>query len=96
MADLVRQDAARRLGKTENEIDVTSLALVVWPDTSLGCPQPGADYEDTPTTGYRVVLRAGDDVLIYHTSTRDVMLCTSEEEILPGLIQQALSTPVPQ
>jgi hypothetical protein len=96
MADLVRQDAARRLGKTENEIDVTSLALVVWPDTSLGCPKPGADYEDTPTTGYRVVLRADDDMLIYHTSTRDVMLCTSEEEILPGLIQQALATPVPQ
>lgn len=96
LVDLVRQDAARRLGQTGDELTVTSLVMVVWPDTSLGCPQPKADYDNTPVTGYRLVLRAGDDTLIYHTSTRDAVLCTLKEEILPGLIQQALATPVPQ
>lgn len=96
MAELARRDAARRLAAADDTLDLISLLMVVWPDTSLGCPKPGADYEDTPTTGYRIVLRIEADRLIYHTSTRDLTFCTPEEEILPGLIQQALPTPVPQ
>lgn len=95
MVELTIRDAARRLKVLENGIELTSVLVIIWPDSSLGCPKPGIDYEDTMTTGYRIILRAAEKTFIYHTSTRDFVLCTPEEEILPGLIREAIPTLVP-
>lgn len=97
MVDLVVQDAAQRIKVPDSEIELTGLLTLAWPDTSLGCPKPGADYQDTPTLGYRIMLHAAKDTIIYHTSTRDFVRCTPEEEILPGIIREAIPpTPIPQ
>src|SRR3990170_1712012 len=46
-APLVKQaqeDLAQRLGAPIDQISVVSVSEVVWPDGSLGCPQPGQAY----------------------------------------------------
>jgi hypothetical protein len=96
MVTLCRADAARRTGLDAGAIRLASVVTVTWPDESLGCPQPGIQYRQHETPGYRVVLRAGDETLVYHTSARDVILCPPDQAILPGLIRQALATPLPQ
>lgn len=92
---LCRADAARRLGIAQDTLQLISLVTVTWPDDSVGCPQPGIAYGQGETPGYRVVLRAGEDALVYHTSARHVVLCAPDQAILPGLIRQALATPIP-
>jgi hypothetical protein len=94
MVDLCIHDISKRLETPEEtDIQLISLVMVNWPDSSIGCPRAAAEYEDTLTPGYRMVFRAGDDTLIYHTSIRQVLRCTLDEEILPGLLRRALPTP---
>ena len=48
------------LGIPTQEIEVLSVEMYEWPDTSLGCPEPGKSYAQVVTTGYRLILRAQD------------------------------------
>jgi hypothetical protein len=95
MVELCARDAAKHVNTPETEMPLVSLMAIEWPDSSVGCPKPGADYAEVPTPGYRMVFRAGEETLIYHTSIRHFVRCTSDEEILPGLLRQALPPPAP-
>lgn len=76
MVDLARQDLARRLGLSPDQIVVESVKEREWPDTSLGCPEPGRLYAQVIVPGYRIVLRAQDRTFVYHTDrTSRVVLC---------------------
>ncbi len=94
MVTLCRADAARRLGIAQDALQLASVVTVTWPDDSVGCPQAGIAYSQQETPGFRIVLRAGEDALIYHTSARHVVLCRPDRAILPEPIRQALATPV--
>ena len=48
------------LGIPTQDIEVLSVEMYEWPDTSLGCPESGKAYAQVVTTGYRLVLRAQD------------------------------------
>jgi hypothetical protein len=91
MVALCRADAARRLGIAQEALQLASLITVTWPDESVGCPQAGVDYSQQETPGFRIVLRAGEDALIYHTSARHVVPCRPDQAILPEPIRQALA-----
>lgn len=90
MVELSRRDAARRLDLAGSDLALVSLLTVTWPDSSVGCPKPGADYDQRETAGYRIVFAAGDDRVIYHTSVQHVVYCTRDEEILPAVLRRAL------
>jgi hypothetical protein len=79
-----RRDLASRLGLSVADIRVVSVEAVDWPDSSLGCPEPGKMYLQVITPGYRVVLQAGGETYTYHTDrgTRAV-LCTSRPGAKP-------------
>ena len=51
---------AERWGIPREEIEVVSYDRVPqsWPDTRMGCPEPGAGYAPASTSGYRVFLKA--------------------------------------
>ncbi|MDH7485450.1 MAG: hypothetical protein QHJ81_04145 [Anaerolineae bacterium] len=70
-----RQDLSRRLGIGIEEIEVQSVEAVEWPDTSLGCPQPGMMYAQVITPGYRILLRAGGQTYEYHSDRQRAILC---------------------
>jgi hypothetical protein len=74
---LARQDLAQKLSVPIDEIREVSVEAVEWPDTSLGCPQPGMMYAQVITPGFKVVLAAKGQTVEYHTdaSGRRVVSC---------------------
>ena len=64
--DAALDDAATRTSIDRAKITVVSAASVTWSDGSAGCPEPGMMYTQALVPGYRIVLRAGDQVLNYH------------------------------
>lgn len=97
LVDLAGRDAAQRLDEPAGSLVLASLIAVDWPDSSLGCPQEGGTYADSLTPGYRLVIRTSDHSasLIYHTSIRSFVVCSPEDEILPGVLRDALPDPTP-
>jgi hypothetical protein len=69
-------DLAKRLSIPAVEITVLEATPVVWPDASLGCPQPGMAYTQVPEDGLLIRLQAGGQVYEYHSGgIRDPFLC---------------------
>jgi hypothetical protein len=66
----VQADLARRLAIPAQTITVQSVEAVEWPDTSLGCPQPGMMYAQVITPGCRVVLLAAGNRYTYHSDSQ--------------------------
>jgi hypothetical protein len=68
MTESVLDDAAKRTGLERSRLVVKSAEAVTWADGSLGCPQPGMNYTMALVPGYRIRIRAGDQLLDYHAS----------------------------
>jgi hypothetical protein len=70
------EDAAGRTGLSADALVVLQAEAVVWRDGSLGCPEPGMAYTQALVPGFRVRIRAGEEVLDYHASRHGrVTLC---------------------
>jgi hypothetical protein len=90
--DVAKSDLALRLGTAEGIVVVTA-EDVVWPDGSLGCPQPGMSYTQALVDGYRIELSDGTSLYPYHGAVdRDPFLCENVEE--PGKSGVDASPPV--
>ena len=63
-------DLAARLKITPENVQVVSVETMDWPDTSLGCPQPGMFYAQVITLGYRIVLSAEGNQVQYHADKK--------------------------
>jgi hypothetical protein len=76
LVQMAIEDLARRLELPISEILLISVEAVDWPDTSLGCPQPGMAYAQVITPGYLIVLEATGKAYEYHTDEdSSVVLC---------------------
>lgn len=63
-------------------IEIVSARTVEWPDTSLGCPQPGEAYAEVITPGYAIVLEAQGKRFEVHTDeTGDQIIICEETEL---------------
>lgn len=70
------EDLSRRLGVTRDQIQVRVVERAEWPDSSLGCPEPGKAYAQVITPGYRIVMEAQGKTYEYHSDEeRRVVLC---------------------
>src|SRR5215207_6325507 len=58
LIDKAIADLAQRLAISATQIKLVDATPVVWPDTSLGCPQPGMEYLQVPEDGLLVRLQA--------------------------------------
>ncbi len=69
---------AADLGVAPDQLTIVAVEARDWPDSSLGCPQPGRAYSQIITPGYRLVVRANGQEYEYHTSARTTMIvrCT--------------------
>ncbi len=71
-----KQDLAKRLSVNPNDIELVSFQPMTWPDSSLGCPQPGMLYTQALVEGYLIRLRVSGRVYEYHGSrTGEPLLC---------------------
>jgi hypothetical protein len=74
--DAVMTEASTHLGVSRDQVHVDQVQAQQWPDSSLGCPQPGQLYSQIVTPGFLVMISAGGKQLEYHTDDRSrVMLC---------------------
>ena len=80
-----KQDLARRLSIEVDQIQLIETEAVVWPDASLGCPQPGMRYRQVPMDGARILLVVEGRVYAYHSGGgRDPFLCEQPAKTVPG------------
>lgn len=71
-------DLAARQEADPGDITVVSEENVTWPDSSLGCPEPGMGYTQVLTDGVRIVLELDGVQYPYHGGgSRGIFLCTS-------------------
>jgi hypothetical protein len=74
-----KEDLAGRLSLEADkidQIDLIEIKAVVWPDSSLGCPQPGMAYTQVQQDGLRIRLRVGKRIYSYHSGgSRLPFLC---------------------
>jgi hypothetical protein len=76
IVESAKKDFAQRLGVREQSIVlVGQIEEVTWPDTSLGCPEPGMMYAQVLTPGYQFTLQSGAKMYEYHTGKGVVKLC---------------------
>jgi hypothetical protein len=79
--DLARADLGERLAIDVEKIAVVETSEVVWPDGSLGCPQPEMRYTLVPVDGLLIRLAVGDQEYAYHSGGgRDPFLCEQTPE----------------
>ncbi|GAG38203.1 unnamed protein product, partial [marine sediment metagenome] len=76
VVDYAQLDAAKRSGVPVDQVRIVRVKAMTWPDTSLGCPEPGMTYLQVLTPGFLIVVKAGDRRFEYHTDEESkVVLC---------------------
>jgi hypothetical protein len=76
--DEIIADVVERAGVERSAVNVLKSEQVVWPDGSLGCPQPGMVYTQALVNGYHVVLEQGGKSYDYRVTERgSFVLCES-------------------
>ncbi|MDT8305469.1 MAG: hypothetical protein RRC07_05995 [Anaerolineae bacterium] len=76
LVEQARVALAERLGLEADDVIVSSVEAVTWPDSALGCPAPDMMYLQVLTPGYRIVLEVGGTEYTYHTDRSDqIVLC---------------------
>jgi hypothetical protein len=94
LIEKAREDLAQRLAVPITQIDLIEAKSVVWPDASMGCPQPGMAYIQVPQDGALIVLQAEGKAYEYHSGgNRGLFLCekSTKEPALPQLDIQNLT-----
>ena len=67
ITDAAMDDLSQHLGLPREQIAVAEARAVVWPDASLGCPQPEMRYKQVPVDGALVLLLANGETYAYHS-----------------------------
>lgn len=76
MVQLAKESLARKFKISVDQIFLSSVDAMNWPDASLGCPQPGILYAQVMTPGFQIMLEAIGQAFTYHTDTTErVILC---------------------
>ena len=85
LIEKAKEHLAQRLAVSTNEISVVEATSVMWPDSSLGCPQKGMVYTQVLTPGYLILLEHGGNTYEYHASSHDyVTTCANPSPPVPG------------
>lgn len=84
LIEKAKEDLAQRLSISVTQINLIETAEVEWSDSSLGCPQPGMEYLQVLTPGYRILLEFNGSEYGYH-SNRDayVFFCENLTPLIP-------------
>jgi hypothetical protein len=91
-----KEDLAQRLNISVAQISLIEAKSVVWPDSSLGCPQAGMQYKQVSEDGAQILLQAQKITYEYHTGgRRGLFLCekNSKDTYTPPNIDITNLTP---
>jgi hypothetical protein len=71
-----RADAALRTGVEPGRWRPVEVVARQWPDSGLGCPEPGKVYAQVVTAGFLIRLEADGRRLVYHSGGGRVVYCS--------------------
>lgn len=84
VVEMAIRDLADRLGVSPDDIWVGEARPAVWPDASLGCPEPGESYAQVGAPGFSLTLVWEGKSYVYHTDrTRQVIFCGEAPSLTP-------------
>ena len=76
LIEKAKEDLAQRLSISLDQISLVQATGVVWPNSSMGCPQPGMEYLQVPEDGALIILQAEGNMFEYHSGgRRGLFLC---------------------
>lgn len=79
-----KKDLAQRLSVEVDQINLLEIREVIWPDSSLGCPQSGTVYDQVPQNGLLIRLGVGGRMYFYHSGgTQAPFLCEGTSQVVP-------------
>lgn len=85
LLERILADAADQARSSPELVRVVSATAVVWPDGSLGCPEPGREYTPEPVPGYHVHVSAAGRSLDYRADRRgNFFVCGPSRLRRPG------------
>ena len=86
LVEKAKTDLAARLSIPVIEISLKEAEGVIWPDSSLGCPQKGMAYAEVLTPGYLILLEYADRKYEYHAGKGpEVYYCPNPTPPVPGI-----------
>jgi hypothetical protein len=84
MVTKAKNDLAGRLSIEVSQIGLLEVREVTWPDSSLGCPQPGMIYSQATQDGLLIRLGAGGRMYFYHSGKAQIpFLCEESSQMVP-------------
>jgi hypothetical protein len=93
LIEKAKADLSQRLSVPDSQINLLDAKEVFWPDASLGCPQPGATYDQVQVPGFLIRLQANGDEFEYHANIHHyVFYC---ENPTPPLLETPANAPPP-
>ena len=85
LIEKAKADLAQRLSIAASQINVVEAKEIFWPDSSLGCPQPGNAYSQIVTAGYLIRLKANGSEFEYHANIHNyIFYC---ENPMPPILE---------
>jgi hypothetical protein len=85
LVEQAKQDLSQRFSISADQISVIQAREVTWPDSGLGCPQPGMMYLMVLSPGYQIILNAGAREYHYHAGhDAEVFYCANPSPPVPG------------
>lgn len=82
LVTMAQQLVANQLGISTRRVEWVTVEAHRWWDTSLGCPAPNVRYEPVDIPGYRIVLKAGDNLYAFHSDGERLFACVIGREVL--------------
>ncbi len=74
-------DLAARLAVSPEAIEIVQAEAVVWPDGSLGCPEPDMMYTQVIVEGMKIILAVeGEEYHYHYGDARGAFLCENPVE----------------
>ena len=87
IARLAIDALAADLQIAKDGIAVDTIRAVDWPDSSIGCPQPGRAYLQVITPGHKITLRANGQIYVVHEAKNRAFVC-HQTKALGGITPQ--------
>jgi hypothetical protein len=85
LARLAVATLASDLGVPEERVLVDTVRAVDWPDSSLGCPQPGQAYLQVLTPGHKITLRVDGQFHFVHEARGKAFVCRRAKAAVGGV-----------
>jgi hypothetical protein len=76
LIQIAKESLAQKLKINVDQIQLSKIETVSWPDASLGCPQMGVMYIQVVTPGFKIILETSGKKYLYHTDNKArVLFC---------------------